>query len=107
VPLWIALKSGRRAGSRDPRKRRPPSQPAPCSALRLGDRTPGILRLIRFGEQPAKVPDHEIEAIEARADKLGIIRLPPPPPPKSRHVFKAGGRARQAMVASTGGGLEA
>jgi transcriptional antiterminator RfaH len=58
------------------------------------DRTPGIVRLIRFGEQPAKVPDHEIEAIKARADKLGIVRLPPPPPPKSRHVFKAGERVK-------------
>jgi transcriptional antiterminator RfaH len=57
---------------------------------RAVDCTPGILKLIRFGDCPAKVPDVEIEALKARADKIGVIRLPPPPPPKPRRVFKKG-----------------
>jgi transcriptional antiterminator RfaH len=56
------------------------------------DSTPGVLKLIRFGDTPAKVPDHEIEALKARADKLGVIHLPPPP--KTRHVFKRGDRVK-------------
>jgi transcriptional antiterminator RfaH len=56
------------------------------------DSTPGVVKLIRFGDTPAKVPDHEIEALKARADKLGVIHLPPPP--KTRHVFKRGDRVK-------------
>jgi len=56
------------------------------------DSTPGVLKLIRFGDTPAKVPDHEIEALKARADKLGVIHLPPPP--KTGHVFKRGDRVK-------------
>ena len=56
------------------------------------DSTPAVVKLIRFGDTPTKVPDHEIEALKARADKLGVIHLPPPP--KTRHVFKRGDRVK-------------
>jgi transcriptional antiterminator RfaH len=64
------------------------------SQWRAIDCTPGVLKLIRFGDCPAKVPDAEIEALRARADDRGVIRLRPPPPPKSRHVFRKGDRVR-------------
>ena len=44
------------------------------------DRTFGVLGVIRFGEVPARVPEQEIEALRARADAGGVIRLPPEPP---------------------------
>jgi transcriptional antiterminator RfaH len=51
----------------------------------------GVLSVIRFGDVPARVPDREIEALRARADDNGIIRLPPAPPAR---VFKRGDRVR-------------
>jgi transcriptional antiterminator RfaH len=63
------------------------------------DCTPGVLKLIRFGDTPAKIPDAEIAAIRARADSSGIVRLPPAPT-KSRHVYKAGDKVR-VIVAGT------
>jgi transcription antitermination factor NusG len=54
----------------------------------------GVLALVRVGDCPCRIPDYEIEALKARADASGIIRLPPPPPPKSRHVFKQGEKVK-------------
>jgi transcriptional antiterminator RfaH len=65
------------------------------------ERTFGVLSLVRFGDCPAKVPDREIEALRDRADKLGIIRLPPPPPPKPRRVFRKGEKVRVVAFGST------
>lgn len=58
------------------------------------DCTPGVLRLIRFGDMPARCPDAEIEALRRRVDSIGVIRLPPPPPPKPRRVFKKGAQVK-------------
>jgi transcriptional antiterminator RfaH len=40
----------------------------------------GIANVIRFGDVPARVPDREIDALKARVDASGIIRLPAEPP---------------------------
>ena len=54
----------------------------------------GVLCLVRVGDCPCRIPDHEIEALKARADASGIIRLPPPPPPRSQRVFKQGEKVK-------------
>jgi transcriptional antiterminator RfaH len=50
----------------------------------------GVLKLVKFGDSPAHCPDAEIEALIARADQDGVIRLPPRPLPAPRRVFAAG-----------------
>jgi transcription antitermination factor NusG len=50
----------------------------------------GVLALVRVGDCPCKIPDYEIEALKARADASGIIRLAPPPPPKTQRRFAKG-----------------
>jgi Transcription termination factor nusG len=62
---------------------------------------PGVLKLIRFGEHPAKVPEAEIEALKARADDKGVIHLPPPPPPPSRRVYAKGEKVRVIAFGAT------
>jgi transcription antitermination factor NusG len=47
--------------------------------------------LIRVGDCPCRIPDYEIEALEARADDDGIIHLPPPPP---IHKYSKGDRVK-------------
>ena len=37
------------------------------------------LALVKAGDFPCRIPDHEIAALKARADASGIIQLPPPP----------------------------
>ena len=59
--------------------------------------TIGVIALIRFGEYPARVPDREIEAIKARMDSTGVIKLPPEPP---AHRYKRGDRVK-VIVAGT------
>jgi transcription antitermination factor NusG len=54
----------------------------------------GVLALVRVGDCPCRIPDYEIEALQARADASGIIRLPPPPPPKSQRRFAKGEQVR-------------
>jgi transcriptional antiterminator RfaH len=58
------------------------------------DCTPGVLKLIRFGDTPAKVPEAEIESLRRRVDAIGVIRLPPPPPPRPRRTVQPGARVR-------------
>jgi transcriptional antiterminator RfaH len=56
------------------------------------DRTYGVLGCVKFGLQPARCPDYEIEAIRRRADPItGIIRLPSVAPPRS---FRRGDRVK-------------
>jgi transcriptional antiterminator RfaH len=47
---------------------------------RIRERTQGVLKLVKFGDAPARCPDAEIAQLIARADPDGIVRLPPPPP---------------------------
>jgi transcription antitermination factor NusG len=54
----------------------------------------GVLALVRVGDCPCRIPDHEIAALKARADASGIIRLPPPPPPKSQRQFAKGEKVK-------------
>jgi transcriptional antiterminator RfaH len=56
---------------------------------RAVDRTLGVLKLVRFGDCPARVPDREIDELRARMDpSTGVVRLPPPPSPKRRAFAK-------------------
>jgi transcriptional antiterminator RfaH len=61
------------------------------------DRTLGVLRLVRFGDCPARVPDREVDALRARLDNDGLIVLPPPPAARRRAYAKG------AKVRITGG----
>jgi len=51
----------------------------------------GVLALIRFGEEPARCPDREVDALKARANEKGIITLPPAP---TKRLIKPGARVR-------------
>jgi transcriptional antiterminator RfaH len=52
------------------------------------DSTLGVLRLVRFGDCPARVPEREIAALRARLDADGFIVLPPPPSARRRVYAK-------------------
>jgi transcriptional antiterminator RfaH len=54
----------------------------------------GVLALVRVGDCPCRIPDHEIAALKARADASGIIRLPPPPTPRSQRQFAKGEKVK-------------
>jgi transcriptional antiterminator RfaH len=41
--------------------------------------TPGVHRLICFGDRPARMPDREVDAIRARMNGAGLVVLPPKP----------------------------
>jgi hypothetical protein len=62
----------------------------------------GVIALIKAGDAPARCPDREIEALKARADETGLIRLPPPPP---AHVYKRGERVRVNVAGCAFDGL--
>jgi transcriptional antiterminator RfaH len=61
---------------------------------RAVDRTPGVIGLIRFGDEPAKCPDAEVESLKSRMDAEGVVRLPKPPTASSRMkpTFKPGAK---------------
>jgi transcription antitermination factor NusG len=61
---------------------------------RVINSTFGVLCLVRVGDCPCRIPDHEIAALKARADASGIIRLPPPPPPASQRRFAKGEKVK-------------
>jgi transcriptional antiterminator RfaH len=42
------------------------------------NRTIGVLRMVAFGDRPARVPDRDIEGLQARM-REGLVTLPPPP----------------------------
>jgi transcriptional antiterminator RfaH len=42
-------------------------------------RTPGVFGLIKFGDEPAKCSDREIDRLRAQLDERGLITLPRPP----------------------------
>jgi transcriptional antiterminator RfaH len=58
------------------------------------DSTLGVLRLVRFGEQPARCPDHEVEALKAQIDGHGFVRLPDAPLMPARRKISAGTRVK-------------
>jgi transcriptional antiterminator RfaH len=53
------------------------------------NRTIGVLKLIAFGDAPARVPEREIEALKSRM-RDGFVTLPPP----RRRVFVKGEQVR-------------
>ena len=40
---------------------------------------PGVIRLVKDGDRPARVPDRVIEGLQSR-EKNGVVELPAPPP---------------------------
>ena len=62
---------------------------------RAVDRTFGVMKLVRFGDAPGRVPDREIDGLRARADANGVIRLPPPPS-GARRVYAKGEKSAVA-----------
>jgi len=57
------------------------------------DSTIGVMKLVRFGDAPARMPEAEIAALKARMDGDGLVRLPPPPGAR-RSAFVKGDRVR-------------
>ena len=51
------------------------------------------MKLIRFGDEPAHVPEIEIAGLKARMDSDGLIVLPVPPPSRKR-VYAKGEKVR-------------
>ena len=52
------------------------------------DRTIGIMKLVQFGDHPARVPETEIAGLKARMDGDGLIALPGPPSLRKRAYAK-------------------
>jgi transcription antitermination factor NusG len=50
----------------------------------------GVLGLVRTGDCPSRMPDHEIERLKAMTDAHGLIRLPNKPSGSARRVFAKG-----------------
>jgi transcriptional antiterminator RfaH len=67
-------------------------------------RTIGVLRMIAFGDRPARVPDREIANLRSRMTDGGLVTLPPPPHLIKRR-FAKGERVR--IVAGPFAGLGA
>ena len=69
-------------------------------------RTPGVFTVLLFGDAPAICPDREIEALRARLDENGIVRLPPAP---SGRKIPIGAKvtARQGLIAGLYAGQSA
>jgi transcriptional antiterminator RfaH len=56
------------------------------------NRTIGVLRMVAFGDRPARVPECEIDALRSRmSGEKGLIILPPPP---GRRRFLKGEKVR-------------
>jgi transcription antitermination factor NusG len=62
----------------------------------------GVLCLVRVGDCPSKMPDHEIAALRSRMDASGLIRLPPAPGP---HVFKRGDKVKVNVAGTVLAGI--
>ena len=60
------------------------------------DRTVGVLKLVRFGETPARCPDAEIDKLLAQVDADGFVRLPARPPENARGKLSIGDKVRIA-----------
>jgi transcription antitermination factor NusG len=45
-------------------------------AWQVAGRTPGVHAVVKFGDAPAVCPAKEIDALKARLDENGIVRLP-------------------------------
>ncbi len=61
------------------------------------DRTHGVLKLVKFGECPARCPDAEIAKLQAQVDPSnGLIRLPARPPDAIRRKISIGAKVRIA-----------
>lgn len=60
------------------------------------DRTVGVLKLIKFGETPARCPDAEIDKLRERLDANGLIRLAARPPEGARGKISIGAKVRVA-----------
>src|SRR4029077_5508662 len=62
---------------------------------RVIERTPGVLRLIKFGDAPAKCPNSEIAKLLNQRAATGLVRLPKKPKASTRaKPFEIGARVR-------------
>ena len=66
---------------------------------RIVSKTPGVLRLIMNGEQPARCPEAEIEKIKMATMRNGLVQLPKTPKPRT---FKVGQNVRVVSGSLTG-----
>jgi transcription antitermination factor NusG len=60
------------------------------------DRTIGVLKLVKFGELPARCPDVEIDKLVGRLDADGLVRLPARPLEGARAKLSIGAQVRIA-----------
>jgi transcriptional antiterminator RfaH len=58
------------------------------------DYTHGVLKLVRFGEQPARCPDLEVARLQPQTDQNGFVHLPDRPPMAPRRKIPAGVRVK-------------
>ena len=56
--------------------------------------TLGVLRLVMAGDQPARVPDWEIEKIIQQTGSNGLVRIPKQPPIPPRTLIREGSTVR-------------
>ncbi|MGC2080725.1 MAG: transcription termination/antitermination NusG family protein [Xanthobacteraceae bacterium] len=63
---------------------------------RVVDRTVGVLKLVKFGDAPARCPEAEIAKLQARLDGSGFVRLPARPPESARGKISIGAKVRIA-----------
>ena len=54
----------------------------------------GVMCLVKVGDCPCRVPDHEIDTLKSMIDGHGFIKLPDKSPPAPAHVFKRGERVK-------------
>jgi transcription antitermination factor NusG len=62
------------------------------------DRTIGVIKLVRFGETPARCPDAEIDKLLAQVNADGFVRLPARPP-EAKGKISIGANVRIAGLA--------
>jgi len=71
------------------------------------DRTVGVLKLVKFGDAPARCPDAEIVKLQAQVDDRGLIRLPARPPQPIRRKISIGTKVRIAGLNAIYAGMTA
>jgi transcriptional antiterminator RfaH len=63
----------------------------------------GVLCLVRVGDCPSRMPDHEVDALKAMIDGHGYVRLPEVSPPSVRRTIAIGSKVK--ITAGPFGGM--
>lgn len=74
---------------------------------RVVDRTVGVLKLVKFGDTPARCPDAEIVRLQGWLDGGGLVRVPAHPPDAIRHKISIGAKVRIAGLSAVYAGMTA